>query len=264
MSSPADTPPTSIRHGSSRVRCSVVPWDTAIMGVVAGQLDGLAVGTEDETEALLADVRAWADAVSAGFISCRLDHRALRESMAIESIGFRYVETILRPMRSLASPIDTVRSSIDIARARPGDLPALEAIAARAFDTGRFAMDWRLPARVNGERYAAWVRSSLANGSHEVLAASQDGEIVGLFITETVADRTAYWHLTAIDPARQGQGLGRQLWTSMLQRHRDDGMRAVETRISSHNTAVLNLYARLGFRFGDAEMTFHQLRLAKP
>lgn len=264
MTSPAEAPPIEIRHGSAHVRCSVVPWDTRILGVVVGQLDGLTIGTEHETTALLADVRAWADAVAAGFMSCRLDHRALRESMAIESIGFRYIETILRPVLDLTSPIDGPGPPVEVNVAQADDAPALAAIADRAFTTGRFAMDWRLPRSINGERYAAWVESSLATSSHDVLVAREQGAAVGLFITEDAPDGTAYWHLTAVDPALQGQGLGRRLWQTMLVRHRDAGMRTVETRISGHNTTVLNLYARLGSRFRDPEMTLHWIRPAEP
>jgi len=182
--------------------------------------------------------------------------------MALESIGFRYVETILRPVISLATPIDIPEPSVEVAPARPSDVPALEAIARRAFTTGRFAMDWRLPARINGERYAAWARSSLADGSHDVIAARQDGVVVGLFITEDSSDGTVYWHLTAIEPGHQGRGLGRRVWRSMLRSHQEAGMRVVDTRISGHNTAVLNLYAGLGARFGAPEMTLHWLRAA--
>lgn len=260
MTAVADRSSTEIRHGSASVRCSIVPWDTRIMGTIVGQLDAVNIGTEAETKAMLADVRAWADARRIGFMACRLDHRALRESMALESIGFRYIETILRPVIRLTTSLETPRPPVDLARALPSDQSALESIATRAFTTGRFSMDWRLPHRINGERYAAWVGSSLADGRHDVHAARLDGGIVGLFITQDGVDGTVYWHLTAIDPAHQGQGLGTRVWQSMLMLHRDAGMRTVETRISAHNTAVLNLYARLGSRFADPEMTLHWVR----
>jgi RimJ/RimL family protein N-acetyltransferase len=48
----------------------------------------------------------------------------------------------------------------------------------------------------------------------------------------------------------------------MIDRHRDRGMTAVETTISAHNLPVMNLYARLGFRFSQAEMTLHRGDLA--
>jgi hypothetical protein len=57
--------------------------------------------------------------------------------------------------------------------------------------------------------------------------------------------------------------MGRSLWQTMLLRHRDEGTSFVETTISSHNLPIVNLYARLGFSFASAHMTFHWLREAE-
>jgi hypothetical protein len=45
-----------------------------------------------------------------------------------------------------------------------------------------------------------------------------------------------------------------------LLRHKGEGATSVETTISGHNLAVMNLYARLGFSFASAQMTFHRIR----
>ena len=50
-----------------------------------------------------------------------------------------------------------------------------------------------------------------------------------------------YWHLTAVAPDAQGRGVGRSLWRTMLLRHRAEGVGVVETTISGHNPAVMNL-----------------------
>jgi RimJ/RimL family protein N-acetyltransferase len=69
-----------------------------------------------------------------------------------------------------------------------------------------------------------------------------------------------YWHLTAMAPHWQGRRMGLSVWQTMLIRHRTDGATSVETTISGHNLPAINLYARLGFSFGSAQMTFHWLR----
>lgn len=261
MASVSDTRQTGFQRGAASVRCSIVPWDTAIMGSVVGQLEGLRTGDPDETAALLGDILGWSDDVSAVLVACRLDHRALTESMALESIGYRYVETIMRPVLDLARPVDAVVPPVEVGPAGPDDVPALAAIARDAFTTGRFAVDTRLPSHINGARYAAWVESSLRNPAHRVHVAREDGAVAGLFVTEDGADGTVYWHLTAIGPGHQGRGLGKRLWLTMLRLHQEQGMRVVETRISGHNTPVVNLYAALGARFRDPEITLHWVRL---
>ena len=83
---------------------------------------------------------------------------------------------------------------------------------------------------------------------------------MGFFIVERRTDGTVYWHLTAVAPTWQGKGIGGDLWRTMLQRHRTEGADRVATTISGHNLPAINLYARLGFSFRSARMTFHWLR----
>ncbi|MFL5651438.1 MAG: GNAT family N-acetyltransferase, partial [Chloroflexota bacterium] len=101
------------------------------------------------------------------------------------------------------------------------------------------------------------------SSNQKVLKAEIGGDLVGFFIVERRDDGTAYWHLTAVSPDSQGKGIGMSLWRTMLLRHLAEGVTSVETTVSGHNLAVMNLYARLGFVFSDAQMTFHWLRDAE-
>ena len=56
--------------------------------------------------------------------------------------------------------------------------------------------------------------------------------------------------------------IGSRVWRSMLDRHASEGAIAIETTVSGHNLAVLNLYSRLGFSLASAELTFHRLGAA--
>jgi RimJ/RimL family protein N-acetyltransferase len=180
--------------------------------------------------------------------------------MALEGHGFRFVEMVFRPRRDTFDGIAEPDHDIEIAPAGAGDLAAIEEIAHAAFTTGRFLLDWRLPPGLSMRRYATWVRNSFGSPSQVVLKAESDGDLVGFFIVEQRPQAGVYWHLTAIAPRWQGQGMGLSVWQAMLLRHRAEGARSVETTISGHNPAAINLYARLGFAFGSAQMTFHLLR----
>jgi ribosomal protein S18 acetylase RimI-like enzyme len=144
--------------------------------------------------------------------------------------------------------------------ATAADLPALETVAEEAFVTGRFRLDWRLASTLNGLRYRHWVRTSLDNPRHLVLKGIAERRLAGFFIIERTATDRCYWHLTAVAPAVQGQGMGKRLWRSVMRHLQSQGVDVIETLISLHNTPVLNLYARLGFSFTPPEMTFHWLR----
>ena len=207
---------------------------------------------------------AWATEQGIRLATCRLAHDRLRESMALEDGGFRFVEMVHGPRFELSRDIGEPRTAIAVAEATITDLERLEAIAFSAFSTGRFLLDWRLPPALSRGRYAGWVRSSFENPAHRVLKAEVDEQIVGFFITEDGADGRVYWHLTAIADEFQGRGIGLSLWQTMLLRHRAAGASAVETTISAHNTAALSLYSRLGFAFNPARMTFHRIVGASP
>ena len=238
-----------------------VPWDSAAFGFGVGQILALQVidPAADCAEAF-ASFERWRDAEAIELVSCRLHHLQLHESMLLESRGFRFIELVYHPRFDTVASFDGVDEGIHVSAASEADLPVLEGIARSAFSTGRYELDHRLPATAGRERYASWVRSSLADSTQRVLKAEENGAIVGFFIVETRPDRGCRWHLTAIANEHQGRGVGKRVWRAMLGLHRAEGITVVDTVVSAHNLAVLNLYAGLGFRLREAEMTFHWLR----
>jgi RimJ/RimL family protein N-acetyltransferase len=238
-----------------RMTYFAVPWDSEIFGFTVAQIDSIELGAGDPSADFL-EFQRWCRDHSVRLTSCRLPHDRLRESAWLEAHGFRFIEMVYRPRFDRLEQEASPAAELVIDRALAGDLPALEEIADLAFTTGRFHLDPQLDRALSGKRYRSWVRSSFANPDHQVLKATLDGALVGFFVVEE-ADAAAYWHLTAMAPAFQGRGIGESLWRAMMARHRLAGVRAVETTISAHNVAVINLYAKLGFRFGEAQMTFH-------
>lgn len=234
----------------------LVPWDTDIFGFPVGQIERIAV-TGPGASADFAAFEAWRAQEGIRLVSCRLPHDRLVESMFLEQHGFRFVEMVYSPR---LEHLETVKATPEGPRIEPAteaDRPGIEGVAGSAFSTGRFLLDHRIDATLSAERYRVWVRNSFENPRHSVLKATIGDALVGFFIVEDKDDGTAYWHLTAIAPGWQGRGIGTALWKGMVARHHATGRTAVETTISAHNTPVINLYARLGFRFQPPEMTFH-------
>jgi ribosomal protein S18 acetylase RimI-like enzyme len=254
------TDPTRLQRAGAILDCSMVPWDSEIFGFAVAQISRLELDDGARSDALLDDFAAWCATRDVRLVSCRLDHLQLRESMALEAIGFRFIEMVYRPRFDAFAGVATPRHDIRVNEATPADAAAIEEIASSAFTTGRFLLDRRLPPELSDRRYANWVRTSLVSPEQTVLKAEVGEDLVGFFIVEDRPDQAVYWHLTAVAPRWQGQGMGTSLWRTMLLRHRAEGVSSVETTISGHNTAIINLYARLGFSFGSAQMTFHWLR----
>jgi len=235
----------------------LVPWDSEAFGFPVAHVQHIAL-RDGNAEPAFQQFEQWCRENNCRLVSCRMPHDRLRESGFLERHFFRFIEMVYKPrFESLAELADR-ESALDIREAAAADLPEVEQIARSAFATGRFVLDPQFPAGLGNERYVTWVRNSFADAQHQVIKAIVDGRLAGFFIVEERQDGTAYWHLTAIAPDFQGRGLGQALWQAMMIRHRRAGMHRIETTISAHNTAVINLYAKLGFTFGGAEMTLHR------
>lgn len=251
--------PVTIRSGDSALDCFVVPWDSSTFGFAVAQIDRIELGTETSVVGLFSEFDAWCAREGIRLVSCRLDHRQLRESMQLEEHGFRFVEMVFEPRLEALDAVAAPHHAIHVSEARHADLSAIEEVAYAAFTTGRYLLDHRLPPDLSQRRYAGWVRSALEAHGQVVLKAELEGSLAGFFIVERLPGDRVYWHLTAVAPGWQGRGVGLSLWRTMVRRHAAERARSVETTISGHNLAALNLYARLGFSFPAARMTFHRL-----
>lgn len=233
------------------------PWDTVIFGDPVLQINHIEVRSPGAKDDIGEFVRA-RDAVGSKLVSCRLSHERLRESMLLEDIGFRFIEMLYQPeFDNLQSSCTGDKQGLTITRATEADLPEVIDAAGTAFGNERIHIDPRLSSRLGDLRYQNWVRSTLGHASQRLYALRDGQVLVAFFVTESLPDGTCYWHLNAVAPGAQGQGYGRRAWQAMLAQARDEGAVRVRTAIVARNHRVLNLYARLGFRFPAPLMTFH-------
>lgn len=257
---PPASPNISLHLPGLALEAELVPWDTAAFGFPVVAITALAVGELGRAEGAYGHFQDWLDVHNVRIASCRLPHGSLRESMFLEDQGFRFIEMVLHPHIEAAA-VSSVRSdTLTIAPAETADLPALEQLAERAFQWERYHVDPRLDPLPGQVRYRRWVRNSLSHPRQRLLKLLDKEILVALFVVETMADRSIYWHLNAVSPELHGRGYGKRAWLSMLLHHKDEGASSISTTISARNTRVLNLYAQLGFRFLPPEMTFHWVR----
>jgi RimJ/RimL family protein N-acetyltransferase len=193
-------------------------------------------------------------------VSCRLPHEKLRESMLLEDAGFRFIEMLYKPDLDLAAVHAIESGGLRLRRATLSDLARVLQIAGNAFGNERFHMDPRLSTELANRRYQGWAQSSLSHPSQRLFVLFDGEELVAFFVTEELPDRTSYWHLNAVAPEHQGKGYGRRAWSAMIRHAKSNGSQRVGTSIVARNDRVLNLYARLGFRFPAPLMTFHWVR----
>jgi RimJ/RimL family protein N-acetyltransferase len=233
-----------------------VPWDTEIFGFSVAQISRI----ELREPGACGDFAAFEhrrESIGVRLVSCRLPHNRLTESMFLEDRGFRFVEMTYSPELENLKQLDWPSESMEIARADPADLSEIEKIASQAFQNERFHVDPRLNSELGNKRYQVWVKNAASHATQRLYRISDSGELVAFFVTEHLPDGTCYWHLNAVAPTHQGRGYGIRAWRAMILHAQEQGAERVRTTIVARNFRVLNLYARLGFRFPPPMMTFH-------
>ena len=246
-----------IQSSALHLRAAEAPWDSAIFGYPVAQISSIQVLDATAAPADFEPFWRWCDLHGVRIASCRLAHHQLRESMLLERQQFRFIEMVLHPHLPHLQAYRSDTDSLIITPAAEEDLPTLSSMSAQAFHHERYHVDPRLDPIVGNQRYARWVENSLHHPKQQLLKVSDGQHIIAFFIIEANTQGNVYWHLTAVAPSFQGQGLGRRTWRAMIARHQHEGHATISTTISARNTTVLNLYASLGFRFLPPEMTFH-------
>jgi ribosomal protein S18 acetylase RimI-like enzyme len=87
-------------------------------------------------------------------------------------------------------------------------------------------------------------------GAGAVWVATEHGQVVGVLVLE-LQDTALLLESVAVDPAHQGQGIGRSLIDHAEQVARDAGLSAVELYTNAHMTENLRLYPSLGYDLID-------------
>ena len=242
----------------TELRWNEAPWDSAVWGTPVFQIENIRAGAGNAEGAMEAFFASCA-AHDCTFASCRMPVSALRESMWLEAHGFRFIEMMYRPSLTLDPGSDYLAGSapLEVSPAHEDDLPVLLDIAGQAFGNERFHVDPRIAPGIGDLRYQNWVGAALNDEVQQLLVLREGEEVVAFFVVENRTDGTAYWHLNAVNPALHGRGLGMRAWRTMIAHAQGAGASRVESSIAARNTRVMNLYSRLGFRFGDPAMTFH-------
>ena len=252
-----------IQSPSIELEAVVVQPDSNLLGFQVGQIRRIEVAANasaNELSRAMSQFNSWRDQRQLRFVSARIGHELLNISLMLEDHGYRFIEMVYPLNSSQIGSAHYDASDILIESVTIDDLAGIEAIAESAFSTGRINIDPRLGPVLGGARYAGWVRNSFSDPKHRIVKACQHGEIVAFFIYEVREECAVYWHLTAVAPSRQGKGIGVKVWQAMIMHHLREGIARIGTTISAHNFRVINLYARLGFRFDAPQMTFHWVR----
>ena len=248
--------PIQIRSKPLDMDYFFVPWDTEIIGRSVAEINRFVVSDFEQAKIHFACFEEWRDLNRIELCSCRIGHDCLVESLFLQEHDFRFIELNYHPMINGLQRQQLSGDAIEVAIAEEGDKETLAQMAARTFQHGRFHQDISLGPVIGNERYKTWLVNSFSHPDQNIYKCLIDSEIVGFFVTEYFVNKRCNWVLVGLAPDLQGRGIGTRVWKAMMYFHQAEGMESISTSISSHNTAVHNLYVKLGFRFPNPQVTF--------
>lgn len=135
-----------------------------------------------------------------------------------------------------------------VRRVRPDELDAVGALVLRAYDeVGPMSEGYRAELRATARR--------IDDDTAVLVAVGRDGGLLGT--VTSVTGRSAHFEHTghgdggfralAVDPSRQGAGVGRLLVEHVVDAGREVGWRRIAITTMEWMSAAATLYARLGF-----------------
>lgn len=241
------------------VRVAQVPWDSEALGLDVWDVDA---GTTEPTALSPVLANFVAGLTGPSLVVARAPIDDVARHMALTACGFYPVEATLEPQVGLRFVTPVASRLPEGLVVRPGtvaDLALLTPLAMSAFVSDRFHLDPNLDNAAADARYAGWLQRALQAGDTVwVLAEAATDRACGFFHVRPVDAKTIGLMLAAVDAPRRLVGAGPALYQQVLERCRDAGFRFARTKISLANPDALDIYAKLGFRLGPAQLTFHR------
>lgn len=213
----------------------------------------------DLTIGELAPALEWCHAQDVRMLIARCATRNLAVAQAMESAGFRLMDTLLEYRRPLTGSLGSADSSIWAAG--PDDADEVAAIAALAFHSynGHYHADSRLDRADCDAVYTSWARSACQSPSPQniLLVSGAPGSLTGFASFRRNADQGEL-SLYAVHPQHQGSGLGRRLVETGLQWTAEHGALEAVSWTQITNLASQRLWVKLGFSPAESFYTFHK------
>lgn len=241
----------------AKIAC--LPWDEAIFGFPVADLslsgDAPAAGP---SVALREALDEFCRRTKAELVSAHADGADTAAQAMLIAAGFLPVDFGIGATIRQLKPESLPKQRFPLRPAEPGDREAILRIARSAFAFGRYHGDPGFPRDLANRRYAEWIKNALdsVNPDDHVFVLGRPNAVVG-FIHAAICDGHADLRLAAADPENQSGFAGFALYSETLWAVEALGARSASTRISAANIRVMNLYAFLGYRFFDPQMTLH-------
>lgn len=198
-------------------------------------------------------------------ISCRVDSFDRSSISALESAGFRLMDTLLTYVFASDAKIPYLKNMFKTRNCRTSDLPHLKDIAKTSFRTNRFHLDAGIDREKADMMYVRWVENYYKiakEGKASVIVAEGKNGIAGFLgyklnslFEKTSARKVIGRGLLAVRPEAKGAAISliNVAIKDTVSKYDYAELDAVLT-----NREVIRIYERFGFKIKRRALTFHR------
>jgi hypothetical protein len=238
---------------------ALLPWDTKIFGFPVADFRAAParVNRENLCEFRQALTR-FCEETHTELISTRSRAQAVSEIADLNRAGFISVDLNFEAVLSRRRTPGIPATRFTCRPAEPEDFDEIYRIAGTAFQFGRYHTDPRFPRELADRRYVHWMRSALEERSpgHDIFTVGPRAKPIG-FLHAAFENSVTEIRLAAVDPESDFGVTGLALYGGALRLLHERGYTRTKARISAANTAVVNIYAALGFQFTKPQAVLH-------
>jgi RimJ/RimL family protein N-acetyltransferase len=261
-----ETPYAALRANDPALgEIGVLPWDGEIFGFAVADyrlrsVDGLERGAAEFVDAL----EGWALRNAVELVACRAPADSTRASTLLEAAGFRFIELQMQATLARLDPERLSPCHLTVRAAERADHEAITTLAGSAFAHGRYHSDSLFPRSLADRRFRAWMQRAISEATPAtwIGVVGPAGQPAAFLHAETESG-VADIRLTAADPEKASLA-GPELVLGTLHALASRGARRVTARLSAANSAAINVYASLGFRFHEPAVVLHWIRPGAP
>jgi GNAT superfamily N-acetyltransferase len=246
---------------------AVLPSDTETFGFAVGDWrPGDNRSLARSREPLRAAIQGWAQRHGVELVSARVAADDAEGRLVLDLLEFAFVhcniEAEIPDLQRVAPP----SARHPIRPAEPSDHSELIRIAEQSFRLDRYHADARFPLGLPELRHRRWMEELLGDSTSRILnyTTGERGRPLGLFSVKPSGDDAWEIQLAAVDPSRQGSGIGSSLFAGSLHALKSQGARRCIGKFYAANIPVMNVFARAGFRFSAAQALYHWHAPAAP
>jgi L-amino acid N-acyltransferase YncA len=237
---------------------ALLPWDIETFGF--GVADYKADEYEIKSHAPPVFKRAiehWAKENKVELIGTNISSCQISKLCFFQSVGFSYIDTTLDVHYQNIQSKNYPSMKVTVFPAEAEDLSPVVDICGRAFESGRYHADTRVPRHLADRRYQDWARRTFSPGNPQTLLVARIDNQVCSFSIISISGQEGYIHLNAVEPQFQGQQIGISTIASTISYLQKQRVQSVLSRISAANAPAINMHSFLGGRFCNPSVILH-------